>query len=325
MSKTPAHGAAALTAHLDDTDIDALVAIATAYYRDGKSKVEIAADRDISRFQVARMLSDAARLGIVEIQIHDPRSYALGLGDAVAEALGLKRVVVVAPPQDPSQLIDRLGQAAMELLGSLAAPHMTIGLSWSRTLDAAARYLPSLAPCTVVQLVGALQLRGSQHLLQVLARLDGAPGTHTWPLYTPLVVDESSTATDLRRQPEIAETLAQADRLDLAMVAIGAWMNGESTVWAKVDDRVRRAAAEAGAVAEISGRLLDGEGRPVHTDLDERTIGVSVEQLVQAPEVIAVARGASRADAVRAAVRSGIVTYLVINSELAEAILRQEK
>nr|WP_244953934.1 sugar-binding domain-containing protein [Spelaeicoccus albus] len=270
------------------------------------------------------MLSDAARLGIVEIQIHDPRSYSSSLGDAVADALGLRRAVVVQPPSDPAHLIDRLGQASMELLASLATPHMTIGLSWSRTLDAAARYLPSLAPCTVVQLVGALQLRGSQHLLQVLARLDGTPGTHTWPLYTPLVVDESSTAIDLRRQPEIAETLAHADQLDLAMVAIGAWTQGESTVWAKVDENVRRAAGKAGAIAEISGRLLDRDGKPVHTDLDKRTIGVSVEQLVQTPEVIAVARGASRADAVRAAVRSGIVTSLVIDSALAEAILASE-
>lgn len=324
MSKKPPPGAVDNSAHLAASDVDALVSVAVAYYRHGKSKVEIAGDHGISRFQVARMLSDAARLGIVEIQIHDPRSYSSSLGDKVAEALGLRRAVVVAPTTDPGQLMDSLGKAAMELLKSLAAPHMTIGLSWSRTLDAAARHLPSLAPCTVVQLVGALQLRGSQQLLQVLAKLDGAPGTHTWPLYTPLLVDAESTATDLRGQPEIAETLAHADNLDLAMVAIGSWKKGESTVWAKVGADVRSAAREAGAVAEISGRLLDRDGLAVHTALDKRTIGVSVEQLVRTPEVIAVARGESRADAVLAAVRSGIVTSLVIDSELAEAILSSE-
>lgn len=322
--KMPPQRVAENSEHLTDSDIEALVSISVAYYRDGKSKVEIADDHGISRFQVARMLSDAARLGIVEIQIHDPRSFSSSLGGRVTERLGLRRVVVASPPADPAQLIDRLGKAAMELLKSLAAPHMTIGLSWSRTLDAAARYLPSLAPCTVVQLVGALQLRGSQQLLQVLAKLDGAPGTRTWPLYTPLLVDAESTATDLRRQPEIAETLAHADDLDLAVVAIGSWKKGESTVWAKVGADVRTAARDAGAVAEISGRLLDSDGHAIHSELDKRTIGVSVEQLVKTPEVIAVARGASRADAVVAAVRSGIVTSLVIDSELAEAILAAE-
>src|SRR5699024_12321252 len=102
----------------------------------------------------------------------------------------------VALPRDTADLVKRMGKAAMDVLKSLARPQMTIGLAWSRTLDAAAQYFPSLAPCTVVQLVGALQLSGSTHLLQVLTSLDRTPGTRAWPLSTPLLVDEAATAAD---------------------------------------------------------------------------------------------------------------------------------
>lgn len=302
-------------------DLDDLVAVATAFYLDGQSKVGIADDRHMSRFQVARLLADAKRLGIVDIRIHDPRSYATGLAAAVGDALGIERVVVLEPPNDRDRLSVMLGRAAMELLAEHAQTDLTIGISWSRTLDVAADYLPALAPATIVQLVGALYNPRESRLLQALAALNSRPGISTWPLYTPLLVDEASTAQDLRRQPEVATTLAQLNRLDLAIVAVGAWADGESTVWSKIDATARKTATDAGAVAEISGRLLDAEGRPLVTDLDDRTIGVTVAQLVQTPHVIAVAGGAARAAAVTAAVRSGIATSLVIDSELAEELL----
>lgn len=305
----------------DRDDIDDLVAVATAFYLDGWSKVRIAQEKNISRFQVARHLAEAKRLGIVDIRIHDPRSYATGLGTAVCQKLGIERVVVLESPSERERLNLVLGRAAMELLGEQAQHAGTIGISWSRTLDVAADYLPPLAPATIVQLVGALYNPRESHLLQTLAAWNMRPGISTWPLYTPLLVDQASTADDLRRQPEVATTLAQLDQLDLALVAVGAWREGESTVWSKTGAATRKTASRAGAVAEISGRLLDAAGKPLVTDLDDRTIGVTVDQLVRTPQVIAVAGGAARAAAVTAAVRSGITTSLVIDSALAEELL----
>ncbi len=302
-------------------EIDDLVGIAEAFYVSGQSKVRIAQDRHISRFQVARMLTEAQRRGIVDIRIHDPRSYSTELGAAVAERLGLDHAIVVQRPAEPGQLRPALGRAGVEFLSERALPDMVIGISWSRTLDTAADDLPILAPATVVQLVGALNSPHEARLLHALAALNLRPGISTWPLYTPLLVDNASTAADLRRQPEVATTLAQSDHLDLAIVAVGAWLEGESTVWSKADPAAREAATTAGAETEVSGRLLDAAGNPLVTDLDNRTIAVTVKQLVRTPQVIAVAGGAARAGAVSAAVKSGIVTSLVIDTDLAGALL----
>jgi DNA-binding transcriptional regulator LsrR (DeoR family) len=302
-------------------DIDDLVGIAQAFYVNGQSKVQIAQDRHISRFQVARMLTEAQRRGIVDIRIHDPRLYSTELGAAVAERLGLDRVAVIESLAEPGGLRAALGRAGAELLGERARPDMVIGISWSRTLDAAADDLPILAPATIVQLVGALNSPHEARLLHALAALNLHPGISTWPLYTPLLVDNASTAEDLRRQPEVATALAQSDRLDLAIVAVGAWLEGESTVWSKVDRTARAAATTAGAVAEVSGRLLDADGNPVDTGLDDRTIGVTVKQLIRTPEVIAVASGTARAAAVCAAVKAGVATSLVIDTNLANELL----
>jgi DNA-binding transcriptional regulator LsrR (DeoR family) len=59
----------------------------------------------------------------------------------------------------------------------------------------------------------------------------------------------------------------------------------------------------------------------VHTDLDDRTIGATLDQLARAREVIAVARGVGRLDAVRAAIKANFITVLVVDSPLALALV----
>ena len=303
-----------------------LADVARAYFLEGRSKVEIAADFSLTRFQVAKMLDDARAHGIVSIEIRDPRNRAAGLEDELAAVLGVQRVQIVdVTDGDLRDNAERVGIAVMELIRELVRPGMTVGISWSRALDSAARFLPDLPPCNVVQLAGALKVYGPGFIPRMMAQLSENPRIHTYPISAPLVVDEPATARDLMRQPEIADALSLANHLDLAVVAIGAWKANESTVWDKVSQADRDAGTRAGAVAEISGRLVGAIGQPIHTDLGQRTIGVTLEQLAAASQVIAVARGVGRVEAVLAAVMSNIVSCLVVDSLLAAAILAEAK
>lgn len=49
-----------------------IAAVATQYYLDGRSKVDIAQDLGMSRFRVARLITAARDLGIVRIDITVP-------------------------------------------------------------------------------------------------------------------------------------------------------------------------------------------------------------------------------------------------------------
>jgi len=296
-----------------------LADVARAYYVDDRSKVDIAAQFDVSRFQVAKLLRQAREQGVVSIEIRDPRRPSRD--DDLARMLGVERVQVVdVAGTTETEGTERVGTAVMGALRHTLRSRMTVGISWSRTMDLAAKFLPDLPPCTIVQLAGALQVPGSGTLPQVIANLGASPDITTLPIHAPLVVDGAATARDLMRQPEIAQALERADGLDLAVVAIGAWQAGESSVWEKVAAVDRDEAAAAGAVGEISGRLFDAAGRHVATALDDRLIGVRYDQLVRTPAVVAVAHGPGRAAAVVAAARAGFVTHLIVDSTLAEAL-----
>lgn len=306
-----------------------LADLARGYYVDDRSKVELADRHGLSRFQVAKLLRSARDEGVVSIDIRDPRSWSPQLDEALAERLAIERVEVVdVEGTSYDQATSRVGTAVMQGLKETVREGDTVGISWSRTLDAAARALPELPPCVIVQLAGALQLPGAGTLPQVIQNLGSAPGITTLPIHAPLLVDRASTASDLRGQPEIKEALDRADSLDVAVVAIGGWRSGESSIWEKTSDEGRIEATRAGAVGEISGRLFDSAGLPVLTSLDERLIGVRFDQLERTPRVIAVAHGAGRVEAVVAAAKTGFVTHLIVDSTLAvtlNTLLEEER
>jgi len=309
---------------LDRTVQILLADVSRAYYVDGLSKVEIATLHAVSRFQVAKMLDDAVKFGVVTITIRDPRNPISDLGQRLAVVLALERVrIVEAVAGELENNSEQLGIAVMDEFRERVKPNMTVGISWSRSLDVASRFLPDLPSCDLVQLAGVFEVRVTSFLPRMIAQQGERSGIRTFPISAPLVVDEPATARDLMRQPGIAEALSRADRLDLAVIAIGAWKEGESTVWEKVSPADRQAGITAGAVAEVGGRLTDAHGRAVATSLDERTISVRIAQLTATSQVIGVAHGVGRVDAVIAVAQGGLVTCLVIDSILADAILKK--
>ena len=297
-----------------------LARISSEYYLENRSKVEIAGTYNVSRFQVARLLAEARERGIVEIKVHFPSRVSAADIRRIESLLGIGEVIVADTTGDVIQARGILAKAAAAEVSRQAPADGTLGISWSRTLDVASRLVRELPRCDIVQLAGALPAEGDSNPLELIQRLGHLSGGLTWPLWAPLVVEDPTTAAGLRRQPEIAGALAKADSLDLAVVAIGAWKPGTSTVWERADAEVREAAVEAGAVAECSGRLLNAAGVPVESGLDEQIIAVTIKQLQRTPKVIAVAQGEARAEAVLAVAKAGFVTTLIVDAPLAQAI-----
>jgi DNA-binding transcriptional regulator LsrR (DeoR family) len=72
---------------------------------------------------------------------------------------------------------------------------------------------------------------------------------------------------------------------------------------------------------ELSGVQIDGEGNSVATPLTDRLIGIDAQQLHAVPDVIAVAYGTAKVEAVSAGIRGGFITSLVTHAGLARELL----
>jgi DNA-binding transcriptional regulator LsrR (DeoR family) len=316
--RSPAEQAA-----LDAGDETALsIAAARRYYLRDQSKVTIAKTLGLSRFQVARLLHDARRKGLVRIEIGEPGRVDRELSAAVRDCLGIARALVVQGESDvPRAPVETVGRALAEVLADTVPEGATLGLTWSRATAVMSRNVTGLRPCTVVQLAGAVSppdgLPGSVEVTRAIAGLTGGPA---YTVYAPLIVPDAVTADGLRRQPEIAATMAHYDRLDLAVLSVGAWRPSASAVYDLLEPGQRDALAAAGVCGEVSGRLFGRDGETL-TGIDDRIIGVSAAQLRAIPQLITSSYGAYRLEATLAAVRAGFVHTLVTDDSLARALL----
>src|SRR4051794_29119986 len=271
--------------------------VARRYYLDGRSKVEIADEFRLSRFKVARLLESARASGLVRIDIGYPGSIDVGLSDRLQEEFGLQHAVVVDTVDDhPTSLRSQVGRAAAELLTEIVTADDVLGLGWARSLMAMRAALTRLAPCSVVQLTGALSRPdvddSSIELVRDVARLAGGPASY---FYAPMILPDAPTAAALRRHPGVAQAMERFASVTKAVVGVGGWAPPASTVHDAISPAERRALHRLGVLADVSGVFLDGDGAAVQAPLTDRIIGIRAAQLHGVPEVIAIAYGPEKA------------------------------
>jgi len=297
--------------------------VARRYYLDGKSKIDIADEFNLSRFKVARLLESARASGLVRIEIGRPGDIDVVLSGELRDAYGLLHAIVVDTVEnEPLALRQLVGAAGAELLSEISTRSDVLGLGWARALMAMRGVLRQLTAHSVVQLTGALSRPdvddSSIELVRDVARVAGCPA---YRFYAPMIVHDPSTATALRSNPEVARAFSLFPTVTKAVVAVGGWNPPASTVYEAITPAERKALLRLGVHADVSGILLDQDGTAVHAPLTNRMICIDATDLRKIPEVIALAYGPEKASATRAAIHGGYVNGLVTHTSMAKAML----
>jgi DNA-binding transcriptional regulator LsrR (DeoR family) len=297
--------------------------VARRYYLDGCSKVEIAEEFGLSRFKVARLIEVARASGLVRIEIGHRGLIDVDLSARLRSRFGLEHAVVVDTQDDHDESVRKhVGQVAAELLAEVIGPEDVLGVAWSRSVGAMAKALPQLTTVPVVQLTGALSMPdGDETAIDIVRDVARAAGGPAYVFYAPFMLPDAATARALRKQREVALAFDQLPRVTKAVVGVGLWEAGQSTLYDAAREHDRRALRRLGVCAEVSGVFLSADGEPVETPLTERMIGVDAEQMRAISEVIVIAYGAAKVAAARAVLCSGLVSGLVTHTSLARALL----
>ncbi|MFF3464088.1 sugar-binding transcriptional regulator [Streptomyces sp. NPDC001984] len=295
--------------------------VARRYFVEGKAKTEIADELGISRYKVARILDECREQGIVRIEIGVPTAVDSELSEQLRAAFGLQHALVVkVTAPDVATLRRELGTAAAELLTEIVTEDDVLGVSWGRTLDAMARALNALAPCSIVQMTGVTGAVGanSADLVRQLAAVSRGPA---YPIYAPLMVSDERTANALYSQPGIAAATSRFPSITKAAVAIGSWDPEGSQFHAALPPAMLASLRREDIAAEVCSILLTEDGTPLDGDISRLTISIGADQLRQIPEVIAVAGGASKARAIHSVLRGGLAHSVVTDESAARLLI----
>ncbi|MDX6354502.1 MAG: hypothetical protein QOF98_1405, partial [Streptomyces sp.] len=232
-------------------------AMARRFYLEGKSKIQIAEEFGVSRFKVARVLETALERDLVRIEIRVPAELDAERSDALRAHYGLRHAVVVETPPDQADAPDpeNLGAVGAGLLSELVNDGDVLGLAWGRSIITMANALERLAPCTVVQLTGVYDVgtaeRGSVEAVRTAAAVSGG---EAHPLYAPMVLADPATAAVLRAQSQIAAAMGYFDKVTVAVVSVGSWEAGISTLHDALTEKEREHYAGLGVAAEMSSQ-----------------------------------------------------------------------
>jgi deoxyribonucleoside regulator len=283
----------------------------------------------VSRQTVGRLLQQAQDQGIVRIEIRSPAAESEALARRLEKTFGLVEAVVATPdgPTD-DQARTAVGKAAAALLERRLRKGKVLGLGWSTTV---LTMVEQLAPVggretRIVQLDGGVPFgRHPNETADIVHRAALALDARAVALMTPLYVDTPEIRDALVGDTMVAEALQLGRRADLAFFGVGA-VSRRSNLYATgylSDDLIDRLLDE-GAVGEILGRFFDAHGRSRGLDLKERTMGLSLEDLVHVPFRCLLASGAQKAAAIRGALAGGYVNSVVLDEATASALLADE-
>ncbi|CUA89647.1 DNA-binding transcriptional regulator LsrR, DeoR family [Chelatococcus sambhunathii] len=311
-------------------DQDLMVRAAWLYYVHGKGQEEVARDLKISRFKVTRMLAQAREAGIVKISIQHETSETLALADWLAARYGLAECILTPPFDEQTgslddETADRLARRGVGLAGAnyltrrlLGTPRLTIGVGCGRTMTAVVDAFTAFPKQNVrfVSVIGSLTRDVSLNNFEVVRLAEACSGEGFF-LPAPLVVDEAGDVDAVLRQRPVQASLALAREADFHLMSFGdcspeAFLFRHGLL-SPGDLAELRA---AGAVCELAGKFFDREGRLVECGVNARTIGIALEDL-RRTEVVMLAAGRSKADALQAVLKTGVVNRLIIDGELA--------
>ncbi|HWQ11483.1 MAG TPA: sugar-binding transcriptional regulator [Roseiflexaceae bacterium] len=306
--------------------------VARLYYEHGVRQTDIAAQLDLSQTTVSRLLKRAEEEQIVRITVSVPLGAYTELEEELEAAYGLKEAIVVDTGEDDEQILRDLGAAAAYYVETTLKPGEVIGISsWSATLLAmvdAMHPLPRSSSAQVVQILGGVGNPAAEvhaaHLTRRMATLTRGGATF---LPAPGVAGSAETARIYHEDPFVRAATALFDQVTLALVGIGAvepskLLASSGNIFSVEELRLLR---ERGTVGDICLRFFDQEGRPVLTPLDERVIGMRLEQLRQVPRSVGIAGGRRKLAAIRGALAGRWVNVLITDQHTAGALVAEAR
>ena len=299
------------------------------YYLQGYNQREIADRLHLSRPKVSRLLQRARDRNIVQISVTSPEGNFVDLETEFEERFDLEEMVITF-----SGLSDTNGDAAFlkRQIGAAAANYLqrtveegdVLGITWGTTLQAMMQALPPLETedVHVVQTLGGVgPPEAEAHAADLSRRLAQLLDGRLTALPTPGIVDDPQVRDVLVSDRHAQTALELFSELTTAYVGIGAlstnpiFEEDPAVSQQTYDDLV---ASEA--VGDIALRFFDSDGQTVHSSLDDRLIGITLEQLNDTDVVVGVAGGPEKVDAIRGALRGRLVDVLITDHATATRI-----
>ena len=295
------------------------------YFIGGRTQDEIAAQLDLSRQAVQRLVALAVSEKLIKFRLDYPIASCAELAAALAERHGLEFCDVT--PSDPDAPESRAGIAVatairlQRLLASKAPLVICVGTG--RTLWDTVEELDALErpQHKIVSLVGAMAAAGHANPYDVVMRLGDKFGAQRYPLPAPVLTETIADREALQSQRpfSVLRDLREQARASFVGISEIGWQAPIHREGFMTDADIS-ALVDAGAVGEITGWSFDAAGRLLDSPVNERVASLPLEIPPKRLTVV-VGGGPQKVSPLKAALAGRLASALITDEATAAALM----
>jgi DNA-binding transcriptional regulator LsrR (DeoR family) len=294
------------------------------YYTHGLRQDEVAHRLGISRASVTLYLRRAREAGIVNITTSTELFRDDRAARQIEDAFGLETVWIVGNDGLAPDPVTQVPSVAAGVFLEMVESGDRIAVAWGRTVYAMADAMAfaDRQGVTVVEMCGNLgspyEYRPDQCIMEIARRLN-ARGLN---FYAPLVLRTAALAEELRQEPVIREQLESISGCSLALFSIGTINEDSHVIKCGALGLSELADLKAlGATGVIAGQIIDADGALLPCDYNRRMISADFDAIRAIPRRLVVVQEDDKFEPLKAALKGGFATHLVVTSDMARKLL----
>ncbi len=306
-----------------------LVRIATLYYSENKKQSEIASLLHLSQSFVSRALTRCQKEGLVKITVVQPTNIFVSLEKALEQQFGIRQAIVVDVGEEPTvaAIKHAIGSAAAHYVETRLRPEDLVGISsWSSTIRAMVDEMhpQNIRAAGVIQLLGGVGPNGNVQATILTQQLAAHLGCPAWLLPSQSIEHSVEERARLVNSPDVAAVVAKFEEVDVAIVGIGELEPSQllKNSGNYYTEEMLTLLSSRGAVGDICLHYYDAAGEPVLTDDEDPVIGMELSQIRACKQVIALAGGQDKRNAILGALKGNYIDVLITDYPTARELIK---
>ena len=288
------------------------------YYFENMTQQAIADRLAISRMRVIKLLDAARQSGVVQFRL---RSDSIGMMERSRELMEryhLKDVFIIPEAEQESRTNESIARAGAMYISDRLGENACINVGYGDTLGKTLNHLATMVqtPVTCVSLTGGVSCylpNGRSNVFN--ARLCLIPA--------PLLASSHEMAAAMRAEDSVSEVIRTADLSSFTLVGIGS-MHDTATILRSglISQNEMFRLRMAGSVGDVLCHFLDKNGQLISGDIEDRLISTPLNQLLTMDNVVGLAAGRHKAEAIRSVLRGGYLDILITDEPTAALLLK---
>ena len=295
-----------------------MVKAAWYYYFENLTQQVIADRLNISRMRVIKLLENARQSGVIQFRLRSDGIEMARQSHALIEKYHLKDVFLIPESPVEAHPNELIAQAGAMYIADRLGDNACINVGYGDTLSCTLNHLATMveSPVTCISLTGGV----SNYLPNTRSSIFNA---RLYLMPAPLLASSPEMAAAMMAESSISEIARMAELASFTLVGIGSMDEDATVVKSGVLTRSDLFYLRMQkAVGDILCHFVDRDGQLIPTPIEDKLISTPLPRLKTLKNVVGLAAGASKIEAIRAVLRGGYLDVLITDEATASLLLK---